>query len=64
DVERGSAIDEDGGNRPSQQDAQGDHQGAEDDEASGSGEGDAAGADHDGHADHAEDLYWRMADLT
>lgn len=64
DVERVSAIDEDGGNRPSQQDAQGDDQGAEDDEASGSGEGDAAGGDHDGHADHAEDLYWRMADLT
>jgi hypothetical protein len=64
DVERVSAIDEDGGNRPSQQDAQGDDQGAEDDEASGSGEGDAAGGDHDGHADHAENLYWRMADLA
>lgn len=68
DVERVSAIDEDGGNRPSQQDAQGDgqedDQGAEDRDPSDGGEGDGAGGGDVGHADRAEDLYWRMADLA
>ncbi|MFN7101228.1 MAG: hypothetical protein ACK4N1_01260 [Pseudorhizobium sp.] len=72
DVERVSAIDEDGGNRPSHQDAQGDNegdgqeddQGAEDGDPSDGGEGDGAGGGADGRVDRAEDLYWRMADLA
>ncbi|MCJ8517747.1 hypothetical protein ABID21_000740 [Pseudorhizobium tarimense] len=64
DVERVSAIDEDGGGRSSHQDAQGDNQSAEDDHPSGDGEDDAVGGSNDGRADHAQDLYFRMADLT
>jgi hypothetical protein len=68
DVERVSAIDEDGGNRPSQQDAQGDDQGdgqgAEDGDPSDGGDGDGTGGSDAGRADRAEDLYWRMADLA
>lgn len=68
DVERVSAIDEDGGNRPSQQDARGDDQGddpgAEDDAPSDGGEGDGTSGGDDGRVDRAEDLYWRMADLA
>lgn len=58
DVERVTAVDEDGGGRPSQQDAQREPDTEEDENSS--DEGDAG----DGRDDHAEDLYWRMADLT
>ena len=62
DVERVTAVDEDGGGRQSQQDAQGEREHEEDERLSDEG-GDGDGSDED-RADHAQDLYWRMADLT
>ena len=61
DVERVSAIDDEGGERHSQQDARKDDHSGED-EGSGSDGRDDAEAERD--EDHAQDLYWRMADLT
>jgi len=62
DVERVTAVDEDGGGRPSQQDAQREPDTEEDENSS--DEGDAGDGRDEDRADHAEDLYWRMADLT
>ncbi len=61
DVERVTAVDEDGGRRQSQQDAQGEREHEQDEQ---SDEDDAGDGSDEDRADHAQDLYWRMADLT
>lgn len=62
DVERVSPIDEDGGHRSSYQDAQGGDGDPEDDPSPEDDDGEAVQSDE--LSDHAQDLYWRMADLS
>ena len=62
DVERVSPIDEDGGHRSSHQDAQGGQDDPADDPLPEDDDGEAVQGDE--LSDHAQDLYWRMADLT
>lgn len=62
DVERVSPIDEDGGHRSSHQDAQGGDGDPEDDPSPEDDDGGAVQSDE--LSDHAQDLYWRMADLS
>lgn len=62
DVERVSPIDEDGGHRSSHQDAQGGEGDPADDPSPEDDDGEAVQGDE--HSDHAQDLYWRMADLS
>ena len=61
DVERVSPIDEDGNHRSSHQDAQGGEDDPADDPLP---EDDSETVESDDLSDHAQDLYWRMADLT
>ncbi|HEV7434779.1 MAG TPA: hypothetical protein VGO22_07915 [Pseudorhizobium sp.] len=64
DVERVAAIDEDGGGRSSQQDAQDEREGEEGESAADESQGETVQELNAGAPDHAEDLYWRMADLS
>lgn len=66
DVERVTAIDEDGGGRSSQQDTQGEgeREGEQDESAEDDSRGETVQETAAEAPDHAEDLYWRMADLT